>query len=86
MKRKTLMSWSSGKDSAWALYKLQQDPQIEIDGLFCTVNSEFNRVSMHAIRVELLKQQASCIACMETRLNSLFTVQNNPSISICGSC
>ncbi|GAG54472.1 unnamed protein product [marine sediment metagenome] len=61
MKRKTLMSWSSGKDSAWALYKLQQDPQIEIDGLFCTVNSEFNRVAMHAIRVELLQQQASCI-------------------------
>lgn len=61
MKVKTLMSWSSGKDSAWALYKLQQDPQIEIDGLFCTVNSEFNRVAMHAIRVELLQQQASCI-------------------------
>ena len=61
MKIKTLMSWSSGKDSAWALYRLQQDPQIEIDGLFCTVNSEFNRVSMHAIRVELLQQQASCI-------------------------
>ena len=61
MKRKTLLSWSSGKDSAWALYKLQQDPEIEIDGLFCTVNSEFNRVAMHAIRVELLQQQAKSI-------------------------
>ncbi len=55
------MSWSSGKDSAWALYKLQQDPEIDIDGLFCTVNIEFNRVAMHAVRVELLQQQAKSI-------------------------
>jgi len=55
------MSWSSGKDSAWALYKLQQDPQIEIDGLFCTVNSEYHRVAMHAIRVELLQRQAESV-------------------------
>ena len=61
MKRKTLMSWSSGKDSAWALYKLQQDPEIEIKGLFCTVNKKFNRVAMHAVRVDLLQQQAKCI-------------------------
>ena len=61
MKRRTLMSWSSGKDSAWALYKLQQDPQIEIDGLFCTVNSEYHRVAMHAIRVELLQRQAESV-------------------------
>ncbi len=61
MKRKTLMSWSSGKDSAWALYKLQQDPEIEIEGLFCTVNKKFNRVAMHAIRVELLLKQAKSI-------------------------
>ena len=61
MKRRILMSWSSGKDSAWALYKLQQDPEIDIDGLFCTVNIEFNRVAMHAVRVELLQQQAKFI-------------------------
>lgn len=61
MKRKTLMSWSSGKDSAWALYKLQQEPEIDLVGLFCTVNSEFNRVAMHAVRVELLQQQANSI-------------------------
>jgi len=61
MKRKTLMSWSSGKDSAWALYKLQQDPEIDLRGLFCTVNSEFDRVAMHAVRAELLKKQAKSI-------------------------
>ena len=61
MKKKVLMSWSSGKDSAWALYKLQQDPTVEIIGLFSTVNSEFDRVAMHGVRVELLKRQAESI-------------------------
>lgn len=61
MKRKTLLSWSSGKDSAWALHVLQQDPDIDVVGLFCTVNKEFNRVSMHAVRVELLQQQAQSV-------------------------
>lgn len=55
------MSWSSGKDSAWALYQLQQDPEIDLVGLFCTVNSEFNRVAMHGVRVELLEKQAKSI-------------------------
>lgn len=58
MKRKTLLSWSTGKDSAWALYQLQQDPKIDVVGLFCTVNQEFNRVAMHGVRRELLELQA----------------------------
>ncbi len=61
MKRKTLMSWSSGKDSAWALHKLQQNPEIDLVGLFCTVNKEFDRVAMHGVRVELLQKQAKSI-------------------------
>ena len=61
MKRKTLMSWSSGKDSAWALHKLQQNPEIDLVGLFCTVNKEFDRVAMHGVRVELLEKQAKSI-------------------------
>jgi len=61
MKVRTLMSWSSGKDSAWALYKLQQNPDIDVVGLFCTVNKEFDRVAMHGVRVELLKMQAKSI-------------------------
>lgn len=52
------MSWSSGKDSAWALYKLQQNPEIELVGLFCTVSKAFDRVAMHGVRVELLRLQA----------------------------
>jgi diphthamide synthase (EF-2-diphthine--ammonia ligase) len=61
MKRKTLRSWSSGKDSAWALYKLQAEPAIEVVGLFCTVNSEFKRVARHGVKIELLQQQARSI-------------------------
>jgi uncharacterized protein (TIGR00290 family) len=62
MKRKTLLSWSSGKDSAWALHVLQREPHIDVAGLFCTVNKEFNRVAMHAVRVELLQQQAKSVS------------------------
>ena len=61
MKRKVLMSWSSGKDSAWALHKLQQNPDIDLLGLFCTVNKEFDRVAMHGVRVGLLQKQADSI-------------------------
>jgi uncharacterized protein (TIGR00290 family) len=58
MRKKTLLSWSSGKDSAWALHVLGQDPQFEVAGLFCTVNEAFSRVAMHGVRIELLQQQA----------------------------
>jgi uncharacterized protein (TIGR00290 family) len=57
--KKTLLSWSSGKDSAWALHVLLHDPSVDVVGLFCTVNQEFERVAMHGVRVELLKQQAN---------------------------
>ena len=57
-KKKTLLSWSSGKDSAWTLYQLQQDQDIELLALVTTVNQTHQRVAMHAVRVELLEQQA----------------------------
>lgn len=56
--KKTLLSWSSGKDSAWALHLLRQDPTVEILGLFTVMNRKYNRVSMHATRSELLERQA----------------------------
>ncbi len=58
MKKRTLLSWSSGKDSAWALHILRQQPDMEVAGLFCTINQEFQRVAMHAVRTELVRQQA----------------------------
>jgi uncharacterized protein (TIGR00290 family) len=58
MKKKTLLSWSSGKDSAWALYKLRQDPAVDLRGMFTVVNRKYSRASMHATRLELLHRQA----------------------------
>lgn len=58
MKKRTLVSWSSGKDSAWALHVLRQDPAIDLVGLFTTVNAEYRRVAMHATRLDLLQRQA----------------------------
>ena len=59
MKKRTLLSWSSGKDSAWALHVLRQRSDCEVVGLFCTVNQAFDRVAMHATRSELLRRQAA---------------------------
>jgi len=61
MRRKTLLSWSSGKDSAWALHVLRRRSDVDVAGLFCTVNSEFKRVAMHAVRVDLLQEQAKSV-------------------------
>jgi uncharacterized protein (TIGR00290 family) len=56
--KRVALSWSSGKDSAWSLHLLQQDPQIEVVALLTTLNKEFDRVAMHAVRRELLEAQA----------------------------
>jgi uncharacterized protein (TIGR00290 family) len=57
--RRVLLSWSSGKDSAWALHILRQDPAIEIVGLLTTLNAEFQRVAMHGTRLAVLEAQAA---------------------------
>jgi len=54
-----LVSWSSGKDSAWSLHLLRQDPKYQIAGLLTTLNTEFNRVAMHSTRREVLEAQAA---------------------------
>ena len=51
------MSWSSGKDSALALHRARQDPELEVAGMLCTVNADADRVAMHAVRRELLLAQ-----------------------------
>ncbi len=55
---KTLVSWSSGKDSAWMLHKLRDSQDVDVVGIFSTVNEAAERVAMHGVRVELLKLQA----------------------------
>lgn len=58
MKKRIMLSWSSGKDSAWALHVLRQDPAIELVGLFTVINEKYDRASMHATRLALLRLQA----------------------------
>jgi uncharacterized protein (TIGR00290 family) len=55
---KILISWSSGKDSAWTLHVLQQQHPGAVAGLLTTVNQAFDRVAMHAVRRNLLEAQA----------------------------
>ena len=58
---KTLISWSSGKDSAWLVHVLRQRPDVELAGLLTTVNDAARRVAMHAVRVDLLEAQAEAL-------------------------
>lgn len=55
---RTLLSWSTGKDSGWSLHKLRQRPDVGVVGLVTTVNAAFGRVAMHGVRRELLEAQA----------------------------
>lgn len=55
---RALLSWSSGKDSAWTLHKVREAGDLEIIGLVTTINEKYDRVAMHAVRVSLLEQQA----------------------------
>ena len=61
MKTKAIFNWSSGKDSALALYKVLQNSEFEITCLLTSVSQEFQRISMHGVRVELLEQQAKSL-------------------------
>ena len=56
--KRILLSWSSGKDSAWALHALRQSSDYEVAGLLTTFNQAANRVAMHAVRRELVEAQA----------------------------
>ena len=56
--KRVLLSWSSGKDSAWTLHVLGQQPEIEVVGLLTTLNEEFQRVAMHSTRRSVLEAQA----------------------------
>ena len=60
--KKTLISWSSGKDSAWTLHVLRQSGEYKIAGLLTTMNAEFDRVAMHGTRRELVEAQAAAAA------------------------
>lgn len=56
---RALVSWSSGKDSAWALEAVRREGRFEIAGLLTTVTDSYRRVAMHGVREELLEAQAA---------------------------
>ncbi|HEV2562291.1 MAG TPA: hypothetical protein VGT78_09130 [Rhizomicrobium sp.] len=58
---KAFISWSSGKDSAFAHYTAQQSGEVEIAGLLTTVSEIYNRVAMHGVRAELLDRQVAAL-------------------------
>ena len=57
--KRILLSWSSGKDSAWSLQVLRQRAEYKVAGLLTTFNEEADRVAMHAVRRELVERQAA---------------------------
>jgi uncharacterized protein (TIGR00290 family) len=59
--KRVLLSWSSGKDAAWALHTLRQTPDVAIVGLLTTLNGAHERVAMHAVRRSLLRAQAGAV-------------------------
>jgi uncharacterized protein (TIGR00290 family) len=61
MKPKAIFNWSSGKDSALALYKILNEDQFEVTSLLTSINKEFQRISMHGVHVSLLEKQAESL-------------------------
>ena len=61
MTRRVLLSWSSGKDSAWALHQLVREDDVAVVGLLTTFNESADRVAMHAVRRELVEAQAAAM-------------------------
>lgn len=65
-RKRILLSWSGGKDSAWALHLLRSKPEYEAEyevaGLLTTVNQHFGRVAMHGFRESLLDLQGEAAA------------------------
>lgn len=67
--KRVLLSWSSGKDSAWSLHVLRRTPDVEVAGLLTTLNKSADRVAMHAVRRTLLEEQAAATGLPVTALD-----------------
>ena len=66
--KRVVLSWSSGKDSAWALHLLRESKDYEVIGLLTTMNSAADRVAMHAVRRTLLEEQAAAAGLSVTTI------------------
>ena len=68
---KAIVSWSSGKDSAFALQEILTTEACELVGVLTTVTTAFHRVSMHGVREELLDAQVAFPRLVRTRSTSV---------------
>jgi len=59
--KRVLVSWSSGKDSAWMVHVLRQRGDVQLAGLLTTINQAADRVAMHAVRMDVLQAQAAAL-------------------------
>jgi uncharacterized protein (TIGR00290 family) len=61
MPEKVILSWSGGKDSTLALYKIKRDPAYRVVSLLTTINEQYDRISLHGVRRELVELQAEAL-------------------------
>ena len=73
---KALIAWSSGKDSAWALYEARRAGDCEIVGALTTVTETFGRVSMHGVREGILAAQLEAVGLPSVRVPIPFPCPN----------
>jgi uncharacterized protein (TIGR00290 family) len=74
--KRILLSWSGGKDSAWALHLLRQENKYEVVALLTTINEKFRRVAIHGFREELLDQQAASVGLPLWKVDLPFPCSN----------
>jgi uncharacterized protein (TIGR00290 family) len=86
MAKRTLLSWSTGKDSAYALYLLRRTPGIRVEGLFTTVNRTHGRVAMHAVSEALLDLQAHAVDLPLRKLEIPYPCSNEIYETVMGTC
>jgi uncharacterized protein (TIGR00290 family) len=85
-RKRVVVSWSSGKDSAWTLHLLRQRDDVDVIGLITTVNQAFDRVAMHSTRAEILSAQAQA-AGLPLKKISLPWPCSNEQYELCmGEC
>ena len=73
MTERVVFTWSGGKDSALALYELKKKSNFHVVALLTTITRDYDRISMHGVRTELLEQQAESLGIP---LEKIYITQN----------
>ena len=85
-KKRVVVSWSSGKDSAWALHRLRQRDDVEVVGLMTTLNQAFDRVAMHSTRAQVLEAQAAAAGLPLRKISLPWPCSNEQYEAIMREC